>query len=345
MDAVLSPIDVRVLGSLLEKELTVPATYPLTLKALVSACNQTSGRDPILDLSETEAMAAVERLKAAGLARMVHASHGARSIKFRQVVDEALELAGPERAVLTLLLLRGPQTPGELRSRAERLHRFRSLDEVEVALVALGRREPALVRQLPRQPGHKEARWLHLLSGDAPPPAATAVGALPTERAPSAPLAPVATAEVAALGAFVGRWVGAGAGEFPTIEGFAYTEEIELRPVPGKPLLAYSSATRAVDDGRALHGERGFVRLLADGSVELVVAHGFGVVEVAEGFVEDTELVLASTCVAGTSSAKEVTAVERRYRVDGDALTYELAMAAVGEPLTHHLRARLTRQG
>ena len=184
---------------------------------------------------------------------------------------------------------------------------------------------------------------MHLLAGDAPPPSATE----PAQRGPAlaASAAPVATPEVAALAAFVGRWVGAGAGEYPTIDGFAYTEELELRPVPGKPLLAYRSTTAAVEDGRALHGEQGFVRLLAGGTVELVVAHGFGVVEVAEGLVDGDELVLASTAMAGTATAKDVVAVERRYRVEGDTLAYEVAMAAVGEPLTHHLRARLTRQG
>ncbi|MCU1351431.1 MAG: bioC 2 [Acidimicrobiales bacterium] len=344
MDVVLDLIDARVLGSLLEKEVTVPATYPLTMKGLLSACNQTSGRDPILSIGELEASAAVDRLKAAGLVRMVHASHGARSVKFRQVADEALELARDARSVLTLLLLRGPQTPGELRSRGERLHRFRTLDEVEAALASLRDRSEPLVRQLPRQAGHKESRWQHLLSGDEPPAPAPRPGPGGADASEAPVDAPVATPEVAELAAFVGRWSGAGAGEYPTIEGFAYTEQIELRPVPGKALLAYRSATRSVDDDRVLHGESGFLRLTGDGGVELVVAHGSGVVEVAEGLVEGHELVLASTHIVGTSTAKEVTAVERRYQVDGDTLTYELAMAAVATPLTGHLRARLTRR-
>lgn len=159
--------DQRVLGSLLEKERTVPATYPLTLNALRTACNQTSGRDPILELGEHEVVAAIDRLKALGLARIVHAGTGSRATKYRQVLDEQLALDGAERAILTLLLLRGAQTPGELRSRADRLHDFADLDAVDGALGALAQREEPLVVELERQPGQKERRWQHLL-GPAP---------------------------------------------------------------------------------------------------------------------------------------------------------------------------------
>ena len=145
------------------------------------------------------------------------------------------------------------------------------------------------------------------------------------------------------MSAFVGEWRGGGDGVYPTISPFGYTEQIELRPVPGKPLLAYRSATRATDDGRALHSESGFLRSVGSGSVELVVAQGAGIVEIAEGVVEGDEILLASTFVAGTATAKEVTATERRYRVAGDTLTYELAMAAVGQSLLPHLRAELHR--
>ena len=109
-------------------------------------------------------------------------------------------------------------------------------------------------------------------------------------------------------------------------------------------MLAYRSATKASDDGRTLHGESGFVRLVGDGLVELVVAQGAGLVEITEGLVDGDEMVLASTMVAGSTTAKQVTATERRYRVVGDSLTYELAMAAVGQPLQSHLRATLSRQ-
>lgn len=151
------------------------------------------------------------------------------------------------------------------------------------------------------------------------------------------------------MAAFVGTWTGDGDGFYPTIAAFGYTEEIELRPVPGKPMLAYRSATRAADDGRTLHGETGFLRVVGtpdrqSAAVELVIAQGGGLVEIAEGVVDDGELVVTSTHVVGTSTAKEVTATERRYRVDRDTLEYELSMAAVGEPIQPHLRAHLKRR-
>lgn len=172
----LTAAEQRVLGSLLEKERTVPASYPMTLNGVRTACNQSSGRDPILALAEADVALALADLKARGLVRMVHASQGARVTKHRQVLDERLELSGGERAVLTLLLLRGPQTSGELRSRSERLHGFKSLSEVEAALSALAEPDEPLVRELDRRPGQKERRWAHLLGpadvADHPEPAA-----------------------------------------------------------------------------------------------------------------------------------------------------------------------------
>lgn len=159
----LDPVEQRVIGSLLEKERTVPDTYPMTLNGLRTACNQSSGRDPVLSLTELEVQAALDRLKANGLARVLHASHGARVPRHRQVLDERLTLNDGERAVVTLLLLRGPQTPGELRSRAERMHAFGGLGEVEAALASLAARDEPLVRELERRPGQKETRWQHLL--------------------------------------------------------------------------------------------------------------------------------------------------------------------------------------
>jgi uncharacterized protein YceH (UPF0502 family) len=171
----LDPTEQRVIGSLLEKERTVPDTYPMTLNGLRTACNQSSGRDPILHLSDAEVQAALDRLRAQGLTRVLHPSHGARQPKFRQVLDEVLSLGDGERAVVTLLLLRGAQTPGELRARAERLHAFGSLEEVERALRSLAGREEPLVEELPRQPGQKEQRWVHRLgAAPAPPTASTA---------------------------------------------------------------------------------------------------------------------------------------------------------------------------
>jgi uncharacterized protein len=176
MDVELDPTEQRVIGSLLEKERTVPDTYPMTLNGLRTACNQSSGRDPILHLTDSEVQAALDRLRSHGLTRVVHPSHGARQPKYRQVLDEVLSLEDAERAVITLLLLRGAQTPGELRSRSERLHAFTDLAEVDQTLAALQGREVPLVEELERRPGQKEQRWIHRLGpvavADAP---ATAV--------------------------------------------------------------------------------------------------------------------------------------------------------------------------
>jgi uncharacterized protein YceH (UPF0502 family) len=175
----LDPIEQRVLGSLLEKERTVPDTYPMTLNGLRTACNQTSGRDPVLSLTDAEVQAALDR-RPAGLTRVIHPSHGARQAKFRQVVDEVLGLDEGERAVITLLLLRGPQTPGELRSRSDRLHAFADLGSVEAALHSLAGRDEPLVAELARQPGQKENRWVHRL------------GPVDAHAAPSTPVVGVA---------------------------------------------------------------------------------------------------------------------------------------------------------
>lgn len=163
----LTPVEVRVVGSLMEKEVTTPDTYPLTLNALVAACNQTTGRAPVLQLEHREVDAAVHSLKERGLVRLVHPSHGGRSEKYRHVVPDALQLGVPERAVLCLLALRGPQTPGELKARADRGHSFAYLEDVQRALEALAERPDPLAARLPRRLGQKELRWAHLLSGEA----------------------------------------------------------------------------------------------------------------------------------------------------------------------------------
>ena len=186
MEIELDAIEQRVIGSLLEKERTVPDTYPMTLNGLRTACNQSSGRDPILHLTDTEVQAALDRLRAAGLTRVLHPSHGARQPKFRQVLDEVLALEAGERAVITLLLLRGAQTPGELRSRSERLHTFSDLASVDAALTSLAQRDNPLVAELARRPGQKEQRWVHRLGPEpeeqAPPDAGRGtVAADPTE--------------------------------------------------------------------------------------------------------------------------------------------------------------------
>src|SRR5690606_20305782 len=120
----LDDVEQRVLGALMEKQRTVPATYPMTLNGLRTACNQSNSRDPVVDYDDGTITSAIDRLKARGLARMVYASSGARAVKYRQVLDEVLGLEPPEAALLTVLLLRGPQAPGELKARTERLHGF-----------------------------------------------------------------------------------------------------------------------------------------------------------------------------------------------------------------------------
>lgn len=163
----LSPVEVRVLGSLLEKEAATPQSYPLTLNGLVAACNQSSNRAPVMNLDPREVEVALSSLKAAGYVRFVHASHGSRVEKYRHVLDERLALEPEELAVVCLLALRGPQTPGELRGRSERLCEFPDVDSVQTALDRLAARPEPMVVRLPRRLGQKELRWAHLLSGEA----------------------------------------------------------------------------------------------------------------------------------------------------------------------------------
>lgn len=142
----------------------------------------------------------------------------------------------------------------------------------------------------------------------------------------------------------IGTWRGEGRGEYPTIEPFAYGEEVTFVNPPGKPFLAYTQRTWALADGRPLHAEAGYWRLAGDRRVELVIAHPTGIVEVDEGeLTADGQIVLCSSSVARTATAKEVTRVERRFEVAGDTLRYTVAMAAVGQPLQHHLAATLVR--
>jgi uncharacterized protein YceH (UPF0502 family) len=173
----LSDEEIRVIGCLVEKEATVPDSYPLTLNALRQACNQSSSRDPVVSYDEDIVQDTLDSLKAAGLVRFVHPSHGERSTKFRHVLDDRLELGRPELAVLAVLALRGPQSATELRTRTERQHLFASPDEVEAALRSLAERAEPLVQLLPRQAGQQHARWVHLLGG---PIDADAVAAMTT---------------------------------------------------------------------------------------------------------------------------------------------------------------------
>jgi uncharacterized protein YceH (UPF0502 family) len=158
--------ETRVLGCLLEKQLATPNVYPLTLNALVAASNQTSNRDPVVNFGEADVAEALASLRQKGAARIVYGS-GQRAEKYRHVLDDVWGLDEQHRAVLSVLMLRGPQTIGELRTRTERLARFDSLAEVEQVLRLLANREEPFARRLERAPGQKEARWVELFSGEA----------------------------------------------------------------------------------------------------------------------------------------------------------------------------------
>lgn len=165
MDILLSDVETRVLGSLVEKELTTPEYYPLSLNALINACNQKSNRDPVMILEEEAVREALHALDKKGLAGPAD-NMVSRVSKYEHRLQEAYNFTRHEIAILAELLLRGPQTPGELRSRADRMHKFEDLGIVQSTLQRLMKREPPLVKLLPRQPGTKEARYAHLLSGD-----------------------------------------------------------------------------------------------------------------------------------------------------------------------------------
>jgi len=164
VNIVLSDVEARVLGCLVEKDITTPEYYPLSLNALVHACNQKSNREPLMNLEEDVVRQALRALGDQMLARS--ASGDSRVAKYEHRLADTFNFTRPETAILCELLLRGPQTPGELRSRAERMHPFEDLSVVQSTLKHLMEREPPLVKLLPRQPGNKEARYAHLLSGD-----------------------------------------------------------------------------------------------------------------------------------------------------------------------------------
>jgi uncharacterized protein YceH (UPF0502 family) len=162
------PVQLRVLGSLIEKQRTTPDVYPLSLNALRLACNQATNRDPVVDYDEPTIRTALERLSDRQWVRLA-SGPGSRAVKYRHLFDEALDLSGGELSLLAVLMLRGPQTIGELKGRTERLHRFESLPKVEETLNGLAARE--LVARLGRRPGQKEERWSHLLGGEQEPAA------------------------------------------------------------------------------------------------------------------------------------------------------------------------------
>ena len=165
MELRLTETEVRVLGSLIEKDITTPEYYPLSLNALVNACNQKSNRDPVMQLNEDAVRDALESLQEQRLAGPARGADS-RVTKYEQRLQEVFNFTRAETAVLCVLLLRGPQTPGELRGRAERMHRFETLEDVQSAVQKLMQRDPPLAKVLPRQPGTKESRYAHLLAGD-----------------------------------------------------------------------------------------------------------------------------------------------------------------------------------
>ena len=193
----LSLLETRVLGVLIEKQHTVPDTYPLTLVALTAGCNQKSSRDPVLDASEAEVQAAVDNLKRLSL---VMETSGGRVMRYAHNFGRVLDVPPQSTALLAALMLRGPQTVGELRINSERLHRFADISSVEAFLRELAERAAgALVVELPRQPGSREPRWAHLLSGT------PATVATPVAAAPSTASETVTLGEIAALRANVAQ--------------------------------------------------------------------------------------------------------------------------------------------
>ena len=161
MDA--DAVEIRVLGCLIEKQRTTPDAYPLSLNSLRLACNQATNRDPVVAYEEREIKAALDRMSNRGWTRFASGA-SSRALKYRHLLDEALQLSGPELSLLSVLMLRGAQTVGELKQRSERLHRFESIAEVAQTLDALAQRE--LVERLERRPGQKEERWRQLLGAD-----------------------------------------------------------------------------------------------------------------------------------------------------------------------------------
>ena len=207
----LSLLETRVLGVLVEKQHTVPDSYPLTLNALAAGCNQKTSRDPILDASESEVQAAIDRLK---LLSLVVESSGGRVMRYAQNVARVLSIPSQAVALLTIIMLRGPQTIGELRIHSERLHKFSDISSVEAFLAELAQRPAgALVVELPRQPGARETRWAHLLSGVPAVPAAEAEAQDAAERVTIGELAALRThvaelrSEIAGVRATVDRLV------------------------------------------------------------------------------------------------------------------------------------------
>ncbi len=210
---VLSLLETRVLGVLAEKQRTVPDSYPLTLNSLLSGCNQKSSRDPVMEASEAEVASALDSLR--GLSLIIESS-GGRASRYAHNIERVLHIPTQSTALLTMLMLRGPQTAGELRINCERLHKFADIASVESFLEELAAREAGgLVLELPRQPGSRENRWMHLLSGA--PVMEERVAALPT------PSGDITVGEIAALKANVAK-LETEVGELRALVGKLYKE-------------------------------------------------------------------------------------------------------------------------
>ncbi|CAG0124388.1 hypothetical protein RHDC2_00488 [Rhodocyclaceae bacterium] len=195
---VLSLLETRVLGVLAEKQRTVPDSYPLTLNSLVSGCNQKSSRDPVIEASEAEVQAALDSLKGSSL---IVETSGGRASRYAHNIERVLHIPAQSTALLSMLMLRGPQTAGELRINCERLHKFADISSVESFLVELAERAAGgLVVELPRQPGARENRWVHLLSG-----APVVEECVPARAVPATPAGDVTVGEIAALKANVAK--------------------------------------------------------------------------------------------------------------------------------------------
>ena len=197
----LDPAEIRVLGSLLEKEQTTPEACPLTVNSVLAACNQKTNREPVMDLTEGQVVEALERLRQEVL---VWRTEGARSEKWQQSVVRRWGLDRAGKALMTLLLLRGPQTPGELRTRSERMHPFASVEEVEEALQRMAGMDEPLVMELPRRSGQKETRWTHLV-GDVVEAPAPQRAPLAEPEVPAGPLPGALSARVAKLEEIVAK--------------------------------------------------------------------------------------------------------------------------------------------
>jgi len=174
----LEPLELRILGSLAEKQMSTPEYYPLTVNALIAACNQKSNREPVMEVAEADVQHALDVLQEE---KLVWKLVGGRAVRWEHNLEAALQLDHAAKAIMTLLFLRGPQTPGELRGRSDRLHPFATIAEVEETLQRLAASPDALTRELPRRPGQKESRWTEVLSGVAAAAPAAEGGGASTE--------------------------------------------------------------------------------------------------------------------------------------------------------------------